>query len=259
MYARDVVEQLYLQSQQFIGTDVGGVDGNLLRESLTRFGLEENHTVVAGPLLGNVFDGHAVGNLVLGKQQYTFGARTHDEVDQSDESIDVALLVDDIFDERVNFTVDKRIEFEHVRVFTVPVGGLAFFQYLAEGREETVVPELVDKPFGLYQRHLFPFYTLGLGFAYATLVLGFDCGSLVELFLVVSARECVVAHEPFSVFESPHLDDAAQMLVGRNEEVDVVERFACKVFICLSYQAFGSIAIHLAQFGSPAARPVGKV
>ena len=71
-----------------------------------------------------------------------------------------------------------------------------------------------------------------------------------DLFLVIAPRESVVASEPLPAFEAPHLDDAAQVRVGRHEKVDVVEPFARQVLVVFPDVALGGVAVHFAQFFS---------
>ena len=61
------LEAPQLEIEHFVCSHIGGIGAYLLREGSIGFWLEQYDSVVSCPLVGDVFDGHAIGYLVFGE------------------------------------------------------------------------------------------------------------------------------------------------------------------------------------------------
>ncbi len=109
--AADVFEEFQLKRQQLVRTGIGSRARNLCGQGLAATHHRDD-AVGTAPSFCNFFPGHQRRFLRHRKQQYAFGAGSHHLVYEHDKAVDVFLLLDNVFDKRMDFAVCQRIEFD---------------------------------------------------------------------------------------------------------------------------------------------------
>ena len=142
-HTRDVVEKLHLHLEKLICTRTGCVGHHLLGQMLaaTRYG---NHSVGVCPHRCDVVPRHIVHHLVDREEQHTFGGGGHHLVYHHYQAVDMPLLVNDIFDERMHLAVGERIELHHEGMRAVGIVRVVLAKQSAVGSKIAAVPHEVE-------------------------------------------------------------------------------------------------------------------
>ena len=121
----------------------------------------------------------------------------------------------------MNLAVDVGVELQRVGVRLVVKLTLSFVKYITARTHEAVVPVVIYEPLHINERNVLDFHAVGDAFRHALRVDGVILLLVRELYLEQLAVKPVVAAVAGLRLEAPHLDDTAQAVVARQEEVNV--------------------------------------
>ena len=143
---------------------------------------------------------------------------------QGHKLVGVSLLVYHVGDKAVYLAVYERVRLEHVGVALVLIRGLAFIQNVTKRSEIVVIPIVIHKPLGIYQRNILACHACGHASLQSAGIDGFHhFGIVLNLYLVDFAAVVVVAPVTGLALLAPYLDDPAPCRVAGKQEIVVLQ------------------------------------
>lgn len=107
---RDSLEELQLKVEELVGSGGGCVGDDLLRHSIPVIGSNWNYAIRLGPSRRNLIPPYGRRLLLYRKKEDSLGRISQHVVEEDNEAVDGALLIDDILDKGMDLAVGERIE-----------------------------------------------------------------------------------------------------------------------------------------------------
>ena len=193
----------------------------MLRNLTALVWLVSNHTIKPTPLIAEIIPTHIVRQTILRAKKYTLGTCTHNEIVHRYKSVNISLLVNHIFHETMNLTINERIELEAVWMLTMSVRSLTLSQNITERRKVIEMPVIIHEPLSFNQRNIIFRHTSSQSSLSSVRILGiYNISLILNINLEIIAIVVVVTSVSRFTLLAPNLNHSAERRVGRIHEVD---------------------------------------